>query len=562
MSGGITLPVAGGASIAFNSQAFNTNPTWNSNLDRDAVSIQIDRGRNYLLSKTQTGTMTISFYSTTGKYDPTNANGPFYQEIGPMRSVNYQLQNPVDNSFHSLFTGFTNAWQFTYPATPSEVIMESAVSCVDGFDPLSRAEFVPDPSNVTTFAAIATSATHGAIAVRIAAMLYQFSGSPPYYNSQAYPTDTAAIFSGNVNILSAVYNPQTSILTGLQDAADAEIPFVSNLFMDKFGNVAFRGRATRFTPEQFSTFSTPTISQPISFWNVGDANACATWPTNPPGSPTTQAMAPFSNYEWDIDETNLVNVCQCYPGSDTVTSTINQQMVTNPLSIQKNGPRNLSIPNLYTGSSPAITSDPFQNPPGLTPNQECLLYADSFVNNLGTAKERISTLTFQTQNPGTTQGNQWWKMVTGIELGDVLIMYTTNPGGGGFQAEQFFVEGLHYTITPGGQYPQITMTVDVSPRSWFSYFNGFIFYPTNGFFAQTGNPTHSSNVFNDSVNNPFTINSVGQTLIIFDNALPASPGSNPQRFTITGFTNPSTVTMNTTWTGTTTSVAPYEIIGI
>jgi hypothetical protein len=66
----------------------------------------------------------------------------------------------------------------------------------------------------------------------------------------------------------------------------------------------------------------------------------------------------------------------------------------------------------------------------------------------------------------------------------VITLYLTNPGGGGFShatdgfpTDQFFVEGIHYNVTIGGQYPQITMSLDVSSRQWSNWFNGYSFYP-------------------------------------------------------------------------------------
>jgi hypothetical protein len=565
-SSGITLPTTGGAQIAFQSQAFDTDPTWSGPL-KGVHSVQIDRGSNSLLSKAQTGTMTLTFYDETGRYDPTNPNGPFYQEIGPMRSVNYQLLNPVDKSWHSLFTGFTETWDFTYPATPAATIMQAALTCVDGFDALNRAELPPDNQNTTT---IPPFVGLDAVKGRMFYILSFFAGPP--YSGNGYPTDPAAIFSGNVNVFNAVYNPQTTLLTALQDTGDAEFPNVSNTFMDKFGNIAFRGRGPMFLPDAYYNASGPTVLQPVTFWNVGDANACSTWPTNPPNSPVNTALAPFNDLGWDRDQTTLVNACEAYPGNiGTQTAALTDQLQTNGLSILKNGPRTLSIPDLYTAGTPpgspdqyvSATANPFLNPAGLSAKQECLLFANYFVQNLADTQDYVNELKFVTVEPGTTRGNQWWQMVCGVEIGDVVVLYVTDPGGGGMTGEQFFVRGIHYDIEIGGPYPQITMTLDVLPRSWFSTFNGFVFYPDipANFFSQHGNPTNGSAVFNDSFDNPFTNASVGRTLIVLDPSAPAVPGENPYSFVIVGVSSASTVTLDRPYTGTTSMTAPFEIVG-
>ena len=127
--------------------------------------------------------------------------------------------------------------------------------------------------------------------------------------------------------------------------------------------------------------------------------------------------------------------------------------------------------------------------------------------------------------------------------------------------QQFFVENIDYSVTIGGPYPQISLTLEVTPRTWFSTFNGYQFYPDSGLFPQfppgtyNGNPTNGSNVFNDSVANPFTLAQVGRTLIVSDPSTQIV-----YSFVITGFTSASTVTLNTTYAGVTTSSAPYQIV--
>jgi hypothetical protein len=559
MPGGITLPNKGGAAIAFGSQAFNTNPTWNSPLP-GLKAVQIDRGRSYLLAKTQTGTLVFTFHDTVGRYDPTNPSSPYYPEIGPMRAANFELYNPVDKSQNSLFTGFTEIWDFGYPATPAAVIMDATVHCVDAFDALQRAELPPDKTNRTRIPPFVGA---DAVAARMIYILFHFAAAP--YSGNAFPTDTDALFSGNVNVFDAFYNPQTSLLTAIQDTADAEFPNIANTFIDKRGNLAFRGRATRFIPENYwnGAGHAATLAKPIQFWNVGDANACSTWPTNPPSSPSGGAMAPFNDLTWDLDQTSMVNACECYPGNiGTQTSAVTNQLRTNGASILKYGPRTLSIPDLYTAGSPASTGNPYLNPAGLTGKQETLLYADYFVQNLAVPEPHISSLKFVTVANGTTRGDAWWNLVCGVEIGDVIVLYLTDPGGGGFLAEQFFVEGIHYDIQIGGPFPQITMTLDVSPRKWFSVFNGFTFYPTRGFFPPSpdGHATHGSATFVNSGSYTFTPSSVGDNLIIMDPTAPAVPGVNPQTFQIVGYTSATTVTLQTAYTGTTTTVAPWEII--
>ena len=318
VTGGYPLPEAGGISIAFSTRAFSAAPNWETL--SGVAAWTVDRGRPSTLDTTQAGTASITLYDTTGLYDPTNPNSPLYgtatpptpysSYIGPMRAVNIQLQNPTNKEFYNIFTGYTESWSWSFPTTPSNVMMQAVVACADGFEPLTRAELVPDSSNSTTF-----SPVNGlnAVKIRMLAVLGQFQSYTA--GLDYFPTDPDAIFSGNVNILSGVYAPHTSLLSALQDAADAEFPGVANLFMDKFGNVAFRGRVPRFLPQNYTRTGTsdpadidlpPTVNQPVQFWNVGDYNASETF--------TDDVMAPITDIGWTEDNASVINACQCYPG--------------------------------------------------------------------------------------------------------------------------------------------------------------------------------------------------------------------------------------------------------
>ncbi len=62
-----------------------------------------------------------------------------------------------------------------------------------------------------------------------------------------------------------------------------------------------------------------------------------------------------------------------------------------------------------------------------------------------------------------------WKLLTEIELGDVITLTSAHPGGGGFGSD-FYVEQLRYDVGPGpADHPNIVLEVEVSPASFFAY---------------------------------------------------------------------------------------------
>lgn len=436
-----------GIRVAFTDPAFAEDPTW-TQLDNPGTSSvsawTIDRGRTYELDKTQAGTATFTLKDYTGIFDPTNPNSPFYGQIGPMRQMKIGVVNPVNQQNVDLFTGYLEAWNYTIDT--SEVLMTIQVDAVDGFEPLSRAEFPPDSTGTTVLPATVDVQT------RMHYILDNFFGWDGT-SALGWPTSLRKINSGNVFVLQTVYNPGTSLMSGLQDGADAEFPGVANVFMNKLGQVTFYGRLPRFDPTSFP--------QDVQFWTVGDLPAALTF-----------GAAPINAIEWNLDQKNLINAAQAYP-QGIAQADIAGQLAVSPSSIAAYGNRVYTIPNLQTGGSSGSAT-----PPNLTPEEECFLFSWYYAANYNQPVQRISKLQFTTLDPSTPMGATLWNFMLGVEIGDILTVYTSNPGGGGFgkqtdgfSVDQFFVEGIHYTASPlQAGFPLITMNLDISPRQWFQTF--------------------------------------------------------------------------------------------
>lgn len=455
-----------GIRIAFANDTHDTSPFWvriddptypavasSSNL---VSGWETHRGRQYELDKTQAGTATMTIIDQTGRFDPTNTAGPYYGQIKPLKQAKITAQNPVDGSYHDIFTGYVESWDYTI--TPDENLLYVTANLSDGFELLTRAEVVPDGSGTTTYAG-------QQVDDRIRAALAD-AGWPSIYTN---------IFTGNVDMQQTIYNPQTSILAVIQDAADAEFPNAANTFMDRWGRVAFRGRWARFNPSAYETrdvnSNPPLGAKQIIVWNVGDRAAADTF-----------VIAPIADIQWTLDLKNIINACLCMP-YNIAQSFISGQLKTDSGSISQYGVRALSIPDLLIDSSIA---GPGAAPPGgdgvgkpaADANTECQIIGQYFVDNYAQPVEMISSISFIAQDPKSTLGPPLWKFLTGVEIGDIVVVTQTNPGGGGFRATQFFVEGIHNVVSLGsGTYPQWTMNLDLTPRTWYSKFDGVTYYP-------------------------------------------------------------------------------------
>lgn len=398
-------------------------------------SWQTDRGRAYELDKTQTGTGTVKMYDTSGLFIPGGAS-PYAAGIGPMRRFTINVLNPFTKAYSDVFGGFIESWDWSI--TTEKNLMTATIGLVDGFEPFTRAEVVPGASG--------TYDLPGQLVDDRIRTLYADAGL-------AWPDLLTNINSGNVWVQGHQYQPETSMLACMQDAADAEFPGVANLYMDRHGNLAFRGRLPRFTPTAYPN--------QVKFWSCGDAEAADTF-----------GYAPISDITWNLDQKNLINACLCYPAGLQPTLIPAQLSLASDFgssSIADFGPRVKSLTDLLVLSG---------IPDTIPATTVCKQYADYYVQNYDNFVQRISSLVFKTVDPnGGTPNAALWNMLCNIEIGDVISVYTTWPGGGGFNPNgpgfpnQFFVEGIHNVVNPlNAGYPDWTMSLDVSPRAWFASF--------------------------------------------------------------------------------------------
>lgn len=456
-----------GICIAFSSNWNATSPTW-TRLDDPSAPVwgykaaaphnsncvsnwTVNRGRSYELDKTQTGTATITLQDPNGLFDPTNASSPYYGKIGPMNRVSISLFNPSNSAYTVVFTGFVESWDWTI--TTEEKLEVATMNLVDGFEPLSRFELIPDATG-----AIYLNAGNGTTVVvgdsAPTACQTRING---LLDTVGWPDDALAgplsrwrnVNTGNVFLQPIAYNPGTSVLSAIQDCADAEFPGVANVFINKAGALTFYGRYPRFQPTNFP--------QDVQLWQVADA-----------GGADAFGAARIAIMSWTLDQSHLYNACLCYP-ANILQKNVNGQLYTDSASAAIYGYRSLTLDDLLVAGQP---STPSQN--AANADDTCLFYAQYYVTNYKAPQVRISHLEFHTRLPGDSQTNQF---LSGVEIGDLLTVFTSGPGGGGFGKgtlapfpNQFFVEGIHYTVQPlsGPTLVDISMTLDVSPRAYFT----------------------------------------------------------------------------------------------
>jgi len=389
----------------------------------------IDRGRSYELDKTATGSAVIRTVDMIGALDPTNPGSPFAGQLDPMQPGAIALQNPVTGGWSTLFRGFTAEYRFEVDV--SEVVIRGEIELVDAFEILAATEVIPGDYGDAAPADSKGDAWYAAQPVddRIRAALEDAN----------WPAVLTNIFTGNVWVQDVVYSPRSQILAVIQDAADAEFPGVANVFVSKDGIVTFHGRKARFNPTD------PQYN--INQWHVGDT-AAYTADTN---------VAPLATLSFSRDKERIVNAAISTP-QNIRDSEIEGQNVADATSIDTYGVRSLSFENLLTLRG---------KDDGLGANDETKLFSTYYVDNLKDPQNRITQMSFRPLQPSHPNAAALWSLMCEVEIGDLITVTTSHPGGGGFD-DDFFVEGIHYTAEPmNDEYPDITLTLDVSPRAFF-----------------------------------------------------------------------------------------------
>lgn len=250
-------------------------------------------------------------------------------------------------------------------------------------------------------------------------------------------------FSGNVSVQEVVYERDGQIVSAFSDAADAEFPDVSRLFVSREGVLSFRGRFARFFP------TNPGYG--IGHWYVGGAAEAA----------ADSSVVRLQNFTWRRSSEDIINVATSLPkGLEDADVPTNK--VTDATSISKFGRRPWQADNLLTWKG---HNDDASETDAATETKK---YATFKVANFKDPKTRVERITVTWLAPDHFSGPTTWEFLQGVELGDMISLETTHRGGGGFD-EDVFVEAIREVDEPGPNMEtrKVTMQLDVSPRSFY-----------------------------------------------------------------------------------------------
>lgn len=312
---------------------------------------------------------------------------------------------------------------------PSGIVQRVSIECSDAFSVLSGIEVAA--TNPISFGDTVPSESRGDV--------FYENGQVDDRIIQAleeagWPSSLQSIFSGNVNVMETVYDPGTSIMQIIQDAADAEFPTVANLFVGADGRVMFRGRHARFNPGAYG----------ISTWQAGTMGHVG------PG------VAQMRVLEYATPKSVLYNAALCYPDPNRSLAEVDleDQVRFDSASITQHGIRQWSAENLLTLR---------HNSNGNTGPEECQLFAQYVVDNYSEPRDRISRVQFRSLRDSDPRAAATWALMCGVEIGDQVVITTDWISG------TYFVEGISMEVEElDGTIPDATVELDLSPAGYWA----------------------------------------------------------------------------------------------
>lgn len=417
----------------------------------DGVQLQqvtTKRGRTYLTERTQTGQATLNFTDSAGALDPTNSGSPL-APLDPNCPSIVELYNPVTDVYCPIFQGLVQDTQPTLYDQGSQNFNRGQIPLADLFSLFAINQI---PPGLTYTAQSPGDYTAIRTANSIGDTIYAAQNVDDRFRAiladMGVPAALTVIFSGNVTVQATVCQPTYAILSALQDAADAEFPYVANIYQDRFGQFTFHGRQARFN-------STPGNPYGIQTWQLGDAQYVK--------SNNNAVLINQANMQVGRPVDKIVNNSLFCP-QGIAPHLIPGQLVADGTSIAKYGnrcPWSGAATDLLTGGS-------VPGGDGLDALGETVLFSEFFVQNLAYPQDAVQSVVITQVNPARSNAPYHWNFLCNVEINDVVVFNTTHIGGGGFSGYRAFVEGISYTFTPGNAgIPILQCKLDLSPAAFF-----------------------------------------------------------------------------------------------
>jgi len=190
--------------------------------------VQTSSGRSPLVDQFQTGQLTLRIVDQNGDFNPTNATGPYFGLLTPMKKV--QITATYSGTTYPIFSGFITSYVNQQPKDATEVAY-TTITAVDAMRLAQNAQI-----------STVTGATSGDLSgTRVNQILDQIQ----------WPASMRLIDAGQTTLQADPGTPRTS-LSAMQVCADSEYGAV---YVDFNGEFVFKDRLTATA----SIGDTPTV---------------------------------------------------------------------------------------------------------------------------------------------------------------------------------------------------------------------------------------------------------------------------------------------------------------
>lgn len=431
--------------IALDDGPLVADPTWTRIDDTDNLVSGYDFqvGRQTLIAQTDTGTGTVYINDKTGDYDPRTVDLSG-------RQIAFQLYNPVTATWEPQFRGHIDeVTADVNPATDGQgrlIIANVQINCVDIFDYLAGYGLTPGLNGVTppvgSEGTIWYAETAGTVDDRFIEVLTDVGIDPDMY----------VVFSGNVSAQEVNYDADESALVVLRDASDAELPFIGNMYPDRFGRFCWHGRLSRFDPDTVAA-GAGAGAWAFTRWKAGDGLAIS----------LDSDRAQIRVLSKTKTRRDLINAAIAYP-KGILEADIPGQVTIDATSIDDYG-KHAADPMTDLLVKAGVTT-------GLDANPETAKYAALLVANKKDPKDAVAALQMKAMDPGDPRAATTWALLSQCDISDIVNLAIGDTGTlytipGDSPDDDHYIEGRTMRVRPLNPiHDYVELDLNLSPAVW------------------------------------------------------------------------------------------------
>lgn len=384
-------------------------------------------GRQSELDTTDTGNATVDFHDQTGALDDDGLVGA---------QILLQLYNPVTGEWHPRWRGHIDDVQ-RVPNPRTSRLTDVQFRCVDIFDYLGGVRFLPGvmgdpggPDDVVFY-------DNENVDDRIIALA----------DDANIASSMRVVFTGNISVTETLYDSDGDVvLQAMRDAADAEFPGVANLYVDRFGRLAFHGRFARFDPTGVAAGG---ANWDYQEWDAGTRSS------------VTTGVAQIQDFAYNRPRARIINSYLAWPRNDENDVAFDRSLIptllaTDPTSISAYGYRGRDATDL-------IIRENINN--SNTGADECALFGQFYIENYAQPRKAIQRVSLRTLRPSDARAAATWAAMCGVDISDGMNLFVAEAG---MSDEAYFVDGISVSCKVlNKNYDYVTVTPNLTPASYY-----------------------------------------------------------------------------------------------